>query len=84
MIHVVIFLCMGSLFAVMYSLTSNDPGCLKDQGQACNFYKTAYKSDKVTDYSVQDKFSAIFEFGIATYFADAIFRLIVVMGLKYN
>ena len=37
-----------------------------------------------TEYSVQDKFDSIFEFGIFTYFFDVMFRFIVVLGLKYN
>ena len=75
---------MGSLFTALYVKTANDDGC-DDSG--CNFYKTMAvpvgKKER-TDYSVQQKFEAIFEFGIITYFADAIFRFIVVLGLKYN
>ena len=73
---------MGSLFTALYVKTANDDGC-DDSG--CNFYKTMPFGDtERTDYSVQEKFEAIFEFGIITYFADAIFRFIVVLGLKYN
>ena len=73
---------MGSLFTALYMKTANDDGC-DDSG--CNFYKTKPSGAKErTDYSVQQKFEAIFEFGIITYFADAIFRFIVVLGLKYN
>ena len=73
---------MGSLFTALYVKTANDDGC---DGDGCNFFKTVIGEDpKRTDYSVQQKFEAIFEFGIITYFADAIFRFIVVLGLKYN
>ena len=72
---------MGSLFTALYVKTANDDGC-DDYG--CNFYKTVLVGKERTDYSVQQKFEAIFEFGIITYFADAIFRFIVVLGLKYN
>ena len=41
-------------------------------------------NEKTSAYSVQSKFEAIFEFGIFTYFFDADFRFIVVLGLKYN
>ena len=74
---------MGSLFTALYVKTANDDGCDDDSG--CNFYKTMpFGKPERTDYSVQEKFEAIFEFGIITYFADAIFRFIVVLGLKYN
>ena len=73
---------MGSLFTALYVKTANDVGC-EDSG--CNFFKTtATLTKERTDYSVQEKFEAIFKFGIVTYFADAIFRFIVVLGLKYN
>ena len=92
-IHCVLFLLMGTLFSVMYSSTANDEACDDDRTcdaleggyQGCYFQKQGQKGDcEHTDYSVQNKFEAIFEFGIFTYFADAIFRFIVVLGLKYN
>ena len=76
---------MGSLFTALYIKTADDEGCDGDDGDGCNFFKTVPGKGTVrTDYSVQQKFEAIFEFGIITYFADAIFRFIVVLGLKYN
>ena len=85
LIHVVLFLFMGTIFSVMYAKTHRDEGCELDGGEACNFRKTRYDNVKhITSYSVQNKFEAIFLFGIATYFADAAFRFIVVLGLHYN
>lgn len=70
---------MGSLFAALYAKTAHDDGC-DDKG--CNFTKS--NETDPTNYSVQSKFEAIFTFGIVTYFSDAVFRFIVVLGLKYN
>ena len=82
---------MGTLFSFMYSSTANDEACddktCETTGiyEGCLFQKSAQiGSCETTQYSVQNKFEAIFEFGIFTYFADAIFRFIVVLGLKYN
>ena len=85
---------MGTLFSVMYSETANDGDCnsadddiviIKEEYRGCFFVKeTTTGKEELTEYSVQNKFEAIFEFGIFTYFADAIFRFIVVLGLKYN
>ena len=86
---------MGSLFAALFAKTKNDEAC-NDNG--CNFKKLQISDhdllekflehegigEKYTDYSVQSKFEVIFMFGIFTYFADAVFRFIVVLGLKYN
>ena len=73
---------MGSLFAALFATTANDEAC-DDKG--CNFKKSPFTLyPEATDYSVQSKFESIFIFGIVTYFADAIFRFIVVLGLKYN
>ena len=80
MVHCVLFLAMGSLFAALYAKTAHDDGC-DDKG--CNFTKSGI-DEAPTDYSVQSKFEAIFTFGIVTYFSDAVFRFIVVLGLKYN
>ena len=78
-IHCVIFLAMGSLFTAMYIKTDNDTTCI-DKG--CNFVSPS-RGDK-TSYDVQSKFKMIFEFGIITYFCDALFRFVIVLGLKYN
>ena len=85
---------MGTLFSVMYSETANYGDCnnadddiviIKEEYRGCFFVKeTTTGKEELTEYSVQNKFEAIFEFGIFTYFADAIFRFIVVLGLKYN
>ena len=78
--HCVIFLGMGSLFAALYAKTARDDSCLN---LGCNF-KSPVIGKISPDYSVQDKFKMIFLFGIITYFADAVFRFVVVLGLKFN
>mmetsp|Transcript_14865 Transcript_14865/g.18636 ORF Transcript_14865/g.18636 Transcript_14865/m.18636 type:complete len:215 (+) Transcript_14865:88-732(+) len=73
---------MGSLFAAMYSKTNNDESC---ELKKCHFEsKESHSGTKITPYSVQEKFKMIFEFGTITYFSDAVFRFVVVLGLKYN
>ena len=89
-VHCIIFIAMGSLFAAMFAKTHNDPGCdLEDpednkrkQDSGCYFWSN--KNHERTDYSVQEKFEMIFKFGTITYFSDAVFRFVVVLGLKYN
>merc|ERR1712060_577115 len=76
---------MGAIFSVMYAKTNRDEGCNHGDGDACFFRKQKpLGKEEITTYSVQNKFEAIFLFGIATYFADALFRFIVVLGLHYN
>ncbi len=84
MFHCVLFLFMGSFFSAMYSKTANDSSCEADNDRGCYFKKQDYPKEPLSDYSVQDKFQTIFAFGIFTYFADAVFRFIVVLGLLYN
>ena len=92
-IHCFLFLFMGSLFAFMYAETAHDEQCnstdlcIDNVYMGCKFQKQNQINQPLcdtTEYSVQNKFEAIFEFGIFTYFLDALFRFIVVLGLKYN